>query len=487
MDPELEKNLVSRRALGATDDQIRQYAAQWQAAHADTTPVNPADTALSAHNAGRAAVQGATFGFGDELHLTDPKAETAFKKAHPVVDFLSKLGGGIVAPAVATAAAPEVLGTATAAAGIGALTGGLTAAGEDNGGSITDRAKSAAGGAALGAPAALVGYGGAKMIGGGIGAIIDRLFPTRAGTRAVGKAAADILSPSDVARAAARQDAVNAIAPGASSPASAAVPATGKPIPRFTSLVRGVGASPTAAASAEQSLSGQVAAQQAGRKVIGAQIDALASDVPVTPDLVSALSKARVVLGGKAPAVTPETQVVSTNDIREALSQLSFIGRQLEKGGINANGITKNDVQQATSALRSVLYTHEPRFAPLDQQYAQLANETRSTNRLLNEVQVSRRNYPANVAYGTGSGSLGGSLPKGTASAVKSLIDNILTNKTATADAVARMVVRPGASVADLVAAAPGKARVGPAVRTALASQLPAALRGLLFPRDDER
>jgi hypothetical protein len=191
------------------------------------------------------------------------------------------------------------------------------------------------------------------------------------------------------------------------------------------------------------------------------------------------------VVPGEPAHMAPET--VDVQVLRDALSRLRFLGRQAARKGIDANGLTTHDIAQAQNALEGVLYSHSPEFQGLDQQYAQLANETRSTNRLLNEVQVSRRNYPANVAYGTGSGSLGGSLPKGTASAVKSLIDNILTNKTATADAVARMVVRPGASVADLVAAAPGKARVGPAVRTALASQLPAALRGLLFPRDDER
>src|SRR3954469_17339315 len=89
----IQANVAKMRSAGAPEEDVLAYLQ-----HEDSQPhaSAPSDSGISWRDIGRAATQGATFGFGDELGLTDRAKESAFKQGHPVVDFLAKMGGGLV-------------------------------------------------------------------------------------------------------------------------------------------------------------------------------------------------------------------------------------------------------------------------------------------------------------------------------------------------------------------------------------------------------
>ena len=160
-------------AAGVSPDVAKQLA-----------PLGTTDTSISLRNLGRSLGQGATFGFSDELNglvrgqaaeATQRARQAAFHAAHPVADVLTKVVGGIAAPAVIAASLPEDAAAAGVGGGAlalrGAATGGAiagaTAAGENNG-TVGQRLKAAAigaiPGAVLGAAAPVVG----SLIGNGL-------------------------------------------------------------------------------------------------------------------------------------------------------------------------------------------------------------------------------------------------------------------------------------------------------------------------------
>ncbi len=492
----IQANVAKMRAAKAPEEDVIAYL-QHEDSLAAAAPKH--DTTINARNLLRSAGQGATFMFSDEIGkalgvgqgpggLADRESQKAFQHDHPIADFFAKLGGGVVAPAVAALAAPEALAGAGVAgvASMGAAQGALSGAGEAEGG-FNDRLMPAAIGAGAGAVAAPALMGAGKLLGGAAGMLSNRLFPEPAAKKAVARAARGLLD--NPAAVASRMDEVNALAPGGSSMASAAVaPETGNP--RFLTMARGVGADAKAAASTEAGLSGQNAALKAGRDAIGAKIEALNTNVTVTPQLRAAMSKVSKVLGGQTPEVPaagpagfpapaglqptsltappPPSETMGTGDMLDALSRLSVKMRSLDEQGIDATGVTKHDVAEAQRALKDVIYKEVPGFKPLHQQYAKLADETRSVDQLTAQVERSRQNHAGNDAYGTSGGSLGGSLPKGSHSLVVGVLDKLFANKAASADAVNRFVMTPTDSkaVQALIDAAP--------------KPLPAGLRGLL-------
>ena len=167
------------------------------------------------------------------------------------------------------------------------------------------------------------------------------------------------------------------------------------------------------------------------------------------------------------------------------------MSRVMARRGIDANGVTLHAVNQARDALADVLYQERPDLQQLDQGYAKLADEQRSVNRLLPIVQRSRATYAANKGIG-GSPSLP---PLSTRSAATAAIDAILSPKIspAVANARAATLMTPGTTVQSLLDAAPyssvaGRAALaaGKGVRAGIATSLPSALRGLLFPQQDD-
>jgi hypothetical protein len=515
MVPQLKALLDQYRAAGASDDQLRAAAAVW--AQAQPVVTTPQNTDINLRNLGRAAGQGMTFGMGTKFGL-DPDAQKAFALAHPVANFLSELAGGAVAPAVAVAAAPEALGLATlgGAATLGAASGILNGVGQpDADASTADRLKGGAIGGLFGAAGGAAGYGVGKVIAPIASKAAAIVKPQWAATRAVAGAAKGLLD--DPNAIAAHMDEMNTLAPGSSSVASATIAQDGTDQSRFLPMVRGTGASPEAAAGVEAKIVAQRAAIDAGKKALGAKMNALqTSDIPITPKVRDAMNLVKPVLGAKAPSMpppppnmfgavppaglqsasmsafganpavlNPAATTMSLEEARDALSRLRYLSRQQEVLGVSANGITKHDVNQARIALQEVVYDHRPDFAPLDRQYAKLSTEEGATEDELTQVQRSRAAHAGNAAFGTTAGSLGGSLPSGAHGVVMNLFDNILTDKAAAADAVQRLVVQPGG--ADMVqrllskAPGPGLPKVTGAMRAGLFSALPPAMRGLFF------
>jgi hypothetical protein len=287
----IQANVAKMRAANAPESDVLAYLQ-----HEDSQPSAAPEESMW-KGAGRAALQGATFGFGDEMGLTDRAKESAFKANHPVVDFLAKMGGGLVAPAAAVALAPEAAGVGTAAA-IGGGMGLLSGAGEADG-SLADRAKGAAIGGLLGGAGGAAGYGLAKGAGAVVGAVRDAMRPERA----VARAAQGLLDPAVSANLAK----VNAIAPGGASLATAGVPEEGTNMSRFLPMLRGVGRSPEAGAKAEASFLSQQDALQASRDALGAKMDAVKGRVPVTADVRAAMNKVGEILSApKRPALKLE-------------------------------------------------------------------------------------------------------------------------------------------------------------------------------------
>lgn len=301
MNPELKALLDKYAAAGASDDELRQVASAWQAKNGGgaPAPVAPAQAAAAPQpqqegmlkGFGRAALQHGLMGFGDELGLVDQSKQDSFAKNHPVMDFLATIGGGAAAPLLATAAAPE-LATVGGAAALGGVAGLLSGAGE--GKDLDSRAKGAAIGGITGVAGGAAGAKLSGLLGKAGGAVLDRINPTRS----VAREAASLISPETQAT----MNKINGLAPGGSSIATATRPTEGlKTTSRFTGMVRNLGASGTAAAEAESDLTGQKAALTKGMQSIGEQMNALDSDVPVTPKLRRAISKVRDVIGSHTP------------------------------------------------------------------------------------------------------------------------------------------------------------------------------------------
>lgn len=490
----IQANVVKMRSMGAPESDVVAYL-QHEDSQASAAPAM--DTSLSLRNLGRSAMQGATFGFGDEIGLTDRAKENAFKAEHPIADLLAKLGGGAVAPVAAVMAAP-VLGTsALGAAGLGAGMGLLTGAGEADG-SMTDRAKGAIQGGLLGAGGGVAGYGAGKLLGGLASKALDRAYPERA----VARSASSILTPN----VASKMADVNAIAPGGASIATASVPQSGSKAPAMLPMLRAVGANPKAASSAEASIVGQKAALKAARDAIGEKMDALKGEIPITPEARGVFAAARELLGAKGPKVPdaaesvdlnglgleksvpfsfdPEKKTVDVQELRDALSRLKFMERQAVKRGVDAQGVTLHDIAQARAGLQSYIYEHVPGFEALDRPYAIASDQLGQAEKALKTVQSSRANYAANKAMGATSGSLGGSLPRGSHGMIMDLLDKIFTDKAGAADAVAQMIAKPGGPemVRNILSKAPStrpsKIPPGAPIGGLLSSQL----RGLLSP-----
>jgi hypothetical protein len=81
---------------------------------------------------GRGALEGATFGFDNEIGLTDTAKTEASKKANPWAHFAGEIAGGILPMAAAGPAGAAIRGTGLAARGARAALSTLTPAKEIN-------------------------------------------------------------------------------------------------------------------------------------------------------------------------------------------------------------------------------------------------------------------------------------------------------------------------------------------------------------------
>jgi len=500
MDPELKAFLDKYTAAhpDASDDELRNAGHFFLSQHAAAPAASP-NTDVSLKNFGRSLAQGGTFNFSDEMGLTDPNAEKAFKAAHPFVDLTGKVIGGAVAPAAAIAALPE-LGTGAGVAALAAGTGMLSGAGEGEGPWYSP---SRVGGAALGGILGPAGVGAgmvaSKVASPIVKAIASRIAPEFMANRYLGNMARGLLDHPAAVQG--EMDAANAISPGAASPATTAVAKGGTDQSRFLQLIAAVGKNPEAGRQAEASIVGQQKNISAGLKSVGQKMNGLAKgDITLDQDARDALAKVSDVLGSKhTPDVqtvggqilnpqgvpyNPPTQTMSIADVRDALSRLRFEMRQVGmRSSDRVSGANLYDLKQAEAALQNVAYQARPDFAALDQQYAKLASQRDQAEDLLAVVQRSRSSHGANDALGLSAESRGGSL-HGARSVLTKALDAFVNNQKAVADATARRVIQPGASIAGLMAPGSGNAASRGAATLAKGGliALPPALRGLLTP-----
>lgn len=458
----ITRNIAAMRAQGASEHDVETYLTQ----HEGLAPEQ--DTRITAKNLGGSFVQGASLGWADDAGLTDPRARKAFQAAHPIADLLAKLGGGLVAPAAAVAAAPALGTTLGGAALLGAGVGAISGAGDAESG---HRMASAAQGGLLGAGGGAAGYGVAKGLGAMGSALLNRMRPERV----VAKSAAQMMTPEVSANLAQ----VEGIAPGGASIATTSAQ-------RVLPMLRAVGANPDAGASAEASLLSQKTALETARKGIGAQMDAIAGDLPVTPATHALMTDVKEILGSKAPILAPNAQTMDLKVARDALSRLRRAERRAATS-TTTSGPDAHDIKTTSAAMEKYIYTTFPQIEALDRPYAVVMGQKTTTKKALDAVQQSRAQYAANEAFGSTAGSLGGSLPSGAHGAVMTLLDKVLTNKAGAADAVARLIAKPGGPelIQQLLSKAPKPSRI-PAglLGTVGGSAAIPAMRGLLFPQD---
>lgn len=148
------------------------------------------------------------------------------------------------------------------------------------------------------------------------------------------------------------------------------------------------------------------------------------------------------VIPGPKDKFAPET--VDLQVLRDALSRLRYMARQANKRGTEANGATLYEIKAARNALQKMIYEHEPQFAKLDTQYGKMIDQQRQVDKLLHTVQQSRSAHAGNEAFGTKSGSLGGSLPQGHMGMATAAVDAMFKNKPGAAKAVEDFILKPG-------------------------------------------
>lgn len=406
----IQANVAKMRAQGAPEQLIIKYLQHEQ------TLLARQPTEITARDIARSAGQGASYGFSDELGLADRDKQKAFQANHPAADFLAKLAGGSVAPIVASIVGPPALAGVGGAAAMGGATGLLTGVGE--GETPGERTMGGLVGGALGAAGGVAAHG----IAGGMRMAADRVNPERA----VVRGANDLLQPND----APRMDEINAIAPGGVSVATLSKSSKGRP--RFGRMVSGIGANAKAARQGEEDVLGQLQNLNDAARRIGANLDAVDGPLPDTPELRVALAHARDVLGLKK---IPRGKI-SLQEARDVLTQL----RELNPSG----AVSKRALRTARESIRDVLYDHEPQFADLDKQYALVMDQTKQARKILNTIESSRENYSGNKATKTPAASLGGSIAAQGRSMAKTLVESVFLDKAGSADAIGRLVVKPG-------------------------------------------
>jgi hypothetical protein len=461
MNPELEKAMKAYRAQGATDEQVRALYDAWMKANGGETPAP--DTKVSAKNLGRSALNQALFQFGDEMGVLDRGKNEAFQKGHPIASGAARVVGGAVAPIAAALLGPPALATAGGAAAIGGIGGLLSGAG--GGTDLESRSHGAALEGAVGLIAGPIGYGIGKYGGKAVGAIMDRFKPERGVARGV----AGVMSP----EVATTMTEVNAIAPGGASPATANVPKVGVDESRFTDLIANLGASPKAAAAAEADVMGQRGSLMAAKARIGAQMDALDGLMPDSRDLRVALKHAREV-GVKVPKGK-----LSIQEVRDVLSQLRSMNP--------SQGVSKHAVGTAREAVREALHAADPAIAALDRQYAIVLDHLGKSENVLKTIQGARSGGAGAEGFKSVSGPLGIPVAR-SRHAVAHILDKVLTNKAGAADAVAQYITKPGGPelIGALLKKVPPAHPVARAVTKGITTAMPPAMRGLLFPPDEQ-
>lgn len=536
MDPELKAFLDKYTAAhpDASDDELRNaanfFSSQKQGASpaAAAQPSSPAP--ITARDIGRAALQGATLHWGDEAaklaHLPasmqpDMRAQVTFAKNHPVANFLAQLGGGVAAPVAAAFAAPE-LATVGGAAALGGAAGLISGAGDQNPndtspGQMNSRANQAAVQGATG----LIGGAAGHMLGQAAGkvggAIMDRMDPQSVMGRVAAKLFGGGVGPSRVVARNAEQfltpdvqtrmNAVNELAPGGASIANSTV-RPGTNVPRFTGYVNnGVGQNGAAGATSEADLLGQTGALKAALPRIGAKIQANEKIVPVTPEVRSAIQKARSLVGDYAPnvpaaqpgpgptvpgfeatgiTIPPDASHVTTTELHDAISRLGDKLFDFERQGINAPGIVAHDYTDAMQSLRDVMYKAAPELKPIDQQYAMIADQLRTTKPLLEAAQRSRENFSATNVTGTQPSPIGTNPVPTKHSIITGLTNKLFVNGKATAPEIARYLTAPGGSdaVSKLLSRLPAAHPVAQKLTDATASTLGRTASGMFEPED---
>lgn len=498
---QIQANVATMRSKGATDAEVAQYLRS-EDAQPEEAP-EPIGKGIA-----RSLIQHGFLNFGDELGLVNAKQEDAFEKAHPLLDFLTTIGGGSVVPAAAVALAPA-LGTTAGAAALAGLSGLISGSGRQNlddqsPGQIDSRSHGAATEGTAGLVLGPVAERGTKFLGRAASAIADHLHPARV----VAREAAPLITPGTQAAI----DEINTLAPGGASIASATTPDAGSPAmqtkSRLLGQARHLSADATAGATAENDVVGQVDALTKGMRRQGALIQALNKDVPVTPQVRAALAKARSVIGNyapdlPAPAAPPSVpglqpqqvfqppvapQKLSTNDLHEIVSRIRDTRARLDDQGINAPGQMKHDFDEAERAIEGVMYGAEPRLEAIDRNYRILADQRRTQDEILKTIQNGRMTGAGNRTAGVNPITPGGSVTTKSQTLLDLAKMLFTPRETPRPKEIARFITKPGGAdaVAQLLKHLPAKHPVLDAVRGGLHASIPSAVRGLLHDTDPD-
>lgn len=383
----------------------------------------------------RAGASGATLGFNDEIAglmaaivpggkdyktMRDEVRgnQSGAEYVAPKRMMAAELVGGLL-PAIATAGA----GSAGAAAGAGSkalqavkisgLLGGASGLGHSDADNIAGMAKDTAIGAGVGAAA-----GGALSLGtsaGGraIGAIADRLNPSRAVTRAV---ATQI--PDNAAATIARQE---TLAPGTAVLADLS--------PEMTAMTRVVGADAETGVTARVAAEGRKDALKQARNALGPRYDALQRAIPVDDALRDILRKANENVSGN------ETDFLRLQRIRSDLRADIKVARRPN---------VKRELGDIERDLTEWISARVPEAEKLDADYKFLSGRLKNADDLLKEVTGSSKNYAGHSVGGVQAGSVGGSLPQGARGMVQFVADALGPDRAARARAVNQLLLTPG-------------------------------------------
>jgi len=412
---QIQQNVAKMRAAGKSEDDVIAYlryeagegdapaflAGPGQPGAAPAVAAPPPESTLKGF--GRSVAQHGLMNFGDELGLIDQTKQDAFARDHKVLNFIAALGGGSIAPIAAILAAPE-LATVGGAAAIGGATGLLSGAGE--GTDLESRAHDAAIGGVTGMAGGAAGNLLGTTVGKVGGVLADAIHPERQIAREAGQ----LLTP-EMATKAAR---INRLAPGGANAANSSASPSGIDNPMLSGIVKMVGRDAGAAAGAQGDLEASQTALQESLGRIGQKIAQNEKTVEVTPEVRSAIAKARSIIGDKytpnipgAPPTganplgldqsipfefeTAQTKITTT-ELHELLSRMRSTLSNYRKRGIDAPGQRLHDVVEATDAVKKVLYDASPRIAKIDRSYAAVAEHILSTESRLEDVQRARIN-----------------------------------------------------------------------------------------------
>jgi hypothetical protein len=323
----------------------------------------------------------------DQMRTQDQEAKAANPKMSGAVTMLSGAIPGMAASMIPGMA--PVAGATLGNAGRMAVQGGIVGATAGAGASTADTKGGVMRDAALTAiPSAILGGVGGVAV----SKLATRGLPTgNAGS--VAKEGAGLLpnrTPSEIMHIVSRQE---QLAPGTVVAADIS--------PEMQTLARGVGADMKTAMAARRGAEGRYRSLMDAKTELGKGYEALAGQkAPVDPELVVAIGATGK--KGVLPKGATDVDLLTIHKLRsDILGQIREI----------KNPARIHDLREQAQGLTNWLQKAVPEIKGLDSDYAFLSQRTAVAKKTMEIINKSASNYGTARAYGTQSGSVGGSLP----------------------------------------------------------------------------